>query len=209
MIETSLPIIDATAIDPPDRRPSVAGVLLAAGTSSRFGAENKLLASLDGTPIVRHAASTLAGSALDPVVAVVGHDGDAVQRALEGLDVEPVENPAYRSGQASSLRTGIDRIAERDVDAVVVALGDMPTVSEETIETLVAAYANGVGDPLAAAVDGTRGNPVLFGRRHFETLADVEGDTGGRKILLTDPESALIEVDDPGVRYDVDTPADL
>ena len=82
-------------------------------------------------------------------------------------------------------------------------------VDPETVETLVAAHAAGAGDALAAAYEGTRGNPVLFDARFFKRLTAVDGDVGGREILLTDDASALVAVDDPGVRRDVDRPTDL
>ncbi|QCC48032.1 nucleotidyltransferase family protein [Halobellus limi] len=192
-------------------RPRIAGVLLAAGTSTRFGDRNKLLATRDGDPLVRHAARTLLDAGLDPVVAVVGHEADRVADALSGLDVTVVVNDRYETGQASSLRAGIGALRDRvePVDAAVIALGDMPFVDPETVETLVAAHDAGVGDALAAAHDGVRGNPVLFDRRFFDALADVSGDVGGREILLASGDGACVSVPDPGVRRDVDEPGDL
>jgi len=200
-----------TAVAPPFDAParpdvSVAGVLLAAGTSTRFGARNKLLASHEGEPLVRRAARSLVAASVDPVVAVVGHEATRVAAALDGLDVELVRNDDYETGQASSVRTGVAAVADR-ADAVVIALGDMPAVSPTTVETLVDAYAAGVGDALAAADEGRRGNPVLFDRRFFDALADVTGDVGGRGILIE--HGTLIETGDPGVRRDVDEPTDL
>lgn len=207
-----LPVVSRAAVEdapagaPDDRR--VAGVLLAAGTSSRFGEANKLLAALDGEPVVRHAARTLLDPAagLDRVVAVVGHEADRVRAALpDGLAV--VENPNYERGQATSVQAGVEAV--READAAVFALGDLPRVRPETVGLLVRAFRAGLGDPLAAACEGRRGNPVLFGARHFDALADVAGDTGGRRILLESDDAALVETGDPGVLRDVDTPEDL
>lgn len=197
--------------------PRVAGVLLAAGTSSRFGDANKLLATVEGEPIVRRAARTLVDAGLDPVVVVVGHEADRVRDAVDDLPVEIVDNEGYEAGQSTSVRAGIDAIrrggsrgrGDARVDAAIIALGDMPFVDPESVETLVAAHAAGAGDALAAAHEGDRGNPVLFDRRFFGRLADVDGDVGGREILLADDASALVAVDDPGVRRDVDRPTDL
>ncbi|MFC5971684.1 NTP transferase domain-containing protein [Halomarina salina] len=201
---------DVDADTTPDR-PTVAGLLLAAGTSSRFGERNKLLATVDGDPIVRHAARTLLDSGVDPVLVVLGHEADRVEAALDGLPVETVVNEQYETGQASSVRAGVLAVRERtpDADAVVVALGDMPFVRSETVDALVRAYGAGVGTALAAAFEGERGNPVLFDARYYDTLADTEGDTGGRAILLDGEDSALVAVDDSGVRRDVDIPGDV
>lgn len=209
----SIPIIA-----PPDRENDrspgtdcqVGAILLAAGTSSRFGDRNKLLATHDGTPLVRIAAETLLSASVDPVIVVVGHESDLVREALETLPVEIVHNPAYTSGQATSLRRGIEALQARgEFDAALIALGDMPFVKPETISTLVSAYANEAGDALAAGYDGKRGNPVLFDRRFFGALTDVTGDTGGRTILLGSDAAAIVDVDDSGVRRDVDEPDDL
>ena len=194
--------------DEPESPAQVAGVLLAAGTSTRFGDDNKLLATLDGDPLVRHAARTLRDASLAPVVVVVGHEADRVRDALAGLDVRVVANDAYAEGQSTSVRVGIDAL-DATVDAAVVALGDMPFVDSGTVETLVAAYDAGVGDAVAAAHDGQRGNPVLFDRRFFPDLTAVDGDVGGRQILLERDDTACVAVADSGVRRDIDEPGDL
>jgi molybdenum cofactor cytidylyltransferase len=204
---TDLPIVEP----PPDPSVSVdrvAGVLLAAGTSSRFGGANKLLEPVDGRPIVRHAAAGLLEAGLDPVLVVVGHERERVQEALAPLDVRLVENPDYADGQATSVRAGIEALPEA-VDAAVFALGDMPWVRASTVEALVAAYRGGAGTALAAAYKGERGNPVLWDAPHFPALARGSGDTGGRDLLLSTDGAALVETGDPGVRRDVDRPADL
>ncbi|WP_135805352.1 nucleotidyltransferase family protein [Halorussus marinus] len=209
-----LPLVEPPFEDPADAdapdSPRVGGVVLAGGTSSRYGDRNKLLATVDGDPIVARAAATLVEAELDPVVVVTGHERDRVRAAVSDVPVETVHNPAYEDGQASSVRTGVAAIRERaDVDAAVVALGDMPFVDPATVRTLAAAYAAGAGDALAAAYRGERGNPVLFDRRFFDPLTDVTGDVGGREILLEGEASALVAVEDPGVRRDVDEPTDL
>lgn len=205
-----LPIVDPATLDPPTGEPPrVAGVLLAAGTSSRFGPENKLLATVDGEPLVRHALRTLAGAGLDPVFVVVGHDADAVRAALPGDGERIVEATDYEEGQSASVRAGAAAVAGTDAEAAVFLPGDMPFVDPGTVRTLVDAYVGGAGDALAAAHGGSRGNPVLFDRRYFHALRRVEGDAGGRAVLLGSTDAGLVAVDDPGVRVDIDTPADL
>lgn len=186
----------------------VAGVLLAAGTSTRFGDDNKLVATLDGEPLVRHAARTLLDASVAPVVVVVGHEADRIRDALAGLDLRFVANDAYAEGQSTSVRAGIGAL-DATIDAAVVALGDMPFVDPKTVETLVSAYEAGVGDAVAASHDGQRGNPVLFDRRFFADLTAVAGDIGGRQILVKSDRSACVAVPDSGVRRDIDDPDDL
>lgn len=203
----------------------IVGVLLAAGTGSRFDAgvesspngESKLLADLDGQPIVAHAARTLTESSLDAAVAVVGHEQAAVERAVPEK-IETVANPNYRQGQSTSVRRGIAAARERDADAVLFALGDMPRVEVETVDAILREYRestdSGTSDAsqhpgiVAPRYDGQRGNPVLFDSRYFDALANVEGDRGGRNLLESEPVT-WVEVEDAGIHRDVDTPADL
>ncbi|SDR42731.1 nucleotidyltransferase family protein [Natronobacterium texcoconense] len=204
---------DLPVVEPPFEAtddPRVGGVVLAGGTSDRFGDRNKLLASLEGAPLVAHAARTLLETDVDPVVVVVGYEADRVQEAVSELPVTTVSNPTYEAGQSTSVRSGVETLRERTtVDAAVIALGDMPFVDPSTVDALVSAYASGAGDALAPAYESERGNPVLFDRRFFDLLTAVEGDVGGRRILLEGDSSALVAVDDPGVCRDVDRPNDL
>jgi molybdenum cofactor cytidylyltransferase len=190
------------------RDPTVLGVVLAAGESTRFGAENKLLAEIDGRPLVGHAAQTLVESWVSAVVAVLGHQQDAVRDALTGLDVAFVENEDYERGQSTSVRRGVAAAIERDVDAAVFLPGDMPFVAAATVDLLIDAYRANIADAVAAAYRDQRGNPVLFDRRHFESLRSVSGDVGGRRVLL-ESDGALVETGDAGIVSDIDTQEDL
>ena len=187
----------------------IGGVVLAAGRSTRFEAGNKLLAEVDGVPIVRRAVETLRRSAVDEVVVVVGHEASRVAEALDGLDATVLRNEDYDEGQSTSVRAGVDVARRGDWDAVVFALGDMPFVSPATVDALRGAYEAGDGTIAAAAYEGKRGNPVLFGSEHFDALASVTGDRGGRRLIEGHEDAVLVESDDPGVTRDVDYEADL
>jgi molybdenum cofactor cytidylyltransferase len=209
---SDLPVLDpATSAETPDREVTVAGVLLAAGESSRFRDGNKLLARVDGEPIVRRAARTLLESDCAPLLVVVGHEAERVREALSDLPFETVENDEYARGQATSVRAAVEALSDREdpVDAAVFALGDMPFVAPESVRRLVAVYRDGRATAVAAASDGERGNPVLFDARYFGRLADVEGDVGGRELLREGGDAALVETGDSGVRADIDTVSDL
>jgi molybdenum cofactor cytidylyltransferase len=203
-----LPLVDGSDLDPeagPRSDARVAGVLLAAGLSTRFENGNKLLAEVGGRPVVYNAAATLV-EGLDAVTVVVGHEAEAVRAALEGLDVAFTVNEAYADGQAASVRAGVEAVRE-DADAVLVALGDMPFVLPRSVRMLVEAYRAGEGTALAAAYKGQRGNPALFDAEHLDALTGAEGDTGGRELLLS--EGVLVETGDPGVTTDIDSREDL
>ena len=201
------PVVDPGDLGPATREGPVVGVLLAAGLSERFVGTNKLLADVDGEPLVRRAARTLVESGVDGVVAVVGHEAERVREALAGLDLDVVENPDHAAGQSTSVGVGTRAAREAGAVAACFMLGDMPWVAPASVDALVRAYRAGAGDPLAAAVDGRRGNPTLFDARHFDALEAVDGDVGGRDLLLADPDAALVETGDPGVRRDVNASA--
>lgn len=199
--------------------PTVIGVLLAAGTSSRFGAANKLLADVDDEPMVRHAARTLRNARLSNVVVVLGCEEEAVRDALVGPGIDNdessgeayrfVTNPDYERGLSTSVERGVDAAAAFDADAVVFLPGDMPSVDRTTVDLLVDAFRSGLADAVAAGYDGRRGNPVLFSRRYFPALRDVGGDVGGKQVLLDAERGAVVETGDPGTVDDVDTREDL
>ena len=210
---SDLPVVDPDEFDQsPAETPgdpvSVAGVVLAAGTSERFGESNKLLAELGGEAIVRRATRTLVDAGVSPVVVVVGHESEQVRAVLQDMPVSFVENPSYADGQSTSVQAGLAALDD-DVDAAVIALGDMPCVDTESIERVLEAYRAGAGTALAAGYEGRRGNPVLFDSRHFAVLRGVDGDTGGRRVLLDSPDAAIVETGDSGVRKDVDRRDDL
>ncbi|WP_092690733.1 nucleotidyltransferase family protein [Halorientalis regularis] len=213
MTRGNLPVVDPPFEDggSPGIRDTgtVVGVVLAAGTSSRYGSKNKLLTEWEGAPIVHQAAATIDRSEVDTTLVVVGYDAENVQEAVGGPADAVVRNERYAAGQDTSVEQGVEAARERDADAVLFALGDMPRVAVESVNDLVAAYHHGVGDALAVANAGKRGNPVLFDATHFSALSNVTGDVGGRQILLTNDDSALVETDDPGVLVDVDTPQQL
>jgi molybdenum cofactor cytidylyltransferase len=200
----------ATAAAPSARSPKVAAIVLAAGLSRRMGGPNKLLAQVDGQPIVQRVVDTVLASRARPVTVVVGHQEDEVRAALAGRDVRFVTNRGYREGLGSSLRTGIEALSRSDdaVDGTLVALGDMPWIKAAHIDALIHAF-----DPDAAASicvpvhDRKRGHPVLWSSRHFGEMRKLAGDVGARALLEAHADAVLaVPVDDPAVHLDIDTP---
>ncbi|MDS0477273.1 nucleotidyltransferase family protein [Natrinema sp. 1APR25-10V2] len=190
-------------------RDAIGGVILAAGKGTRFEGGNKLLADVDGTPIVRRAAETLCRSSVDDIVAVVGHEADRVTAALADLEFSIRYNENYAAGQSATVRVGVDAARDAGWDATVFMLGDMPFVRPQTVDTLRTVYARGGGSIVAPTYEGQRGNPVLFGRQHYDALSTVSGDRGGRDLIENHEDTAFVDVDDPGVTRDIDSKADL
>ena len=192
------------------KAPQIACVILAAGQSRRMGRTNKLLAEIDGKPMVRWAAEAALASAAEPVLVVVGHEGNKVRAALDDLPVTFVENPDYAAGISTSVRRGVAAL-DAEIDGVVVCLGDMPRISASQIDRLIAAFDPVEGRALCIPTwRGKRGNPVLIGSRFFTELQEITGDVGARPLISQYPE-LICEVDmgDDAVLLDIDTPQAL
>ena len=190
-----------------DIGPEIGGVLLAAGQSRRMGRANKMLVEVDGIPMVVHAARSLLASNASPVVVVLGHRPEQVERALEGLDVRFVHNPEYAEGLSTSLRAGLAALPA-SCDGAVVALGDMPGVRAEDIDMLIGEFDPAAGQSIIVPThDGKRGNPVIWARRYFDEISSVSGDVGARHLIGANPDQVYeVRTDNPGVLIDLDTP---
>jgi molybdenum cofactor cytidylyltransferase len=189
----------------PAHRP-VVGILLAAGSGSRFGGGKLLHPLADGTPIGLAALRNLR-QALARVVVVV-RPGDATLAASFAREGVPViECAEAAEGMGRSLAAAVR--AEADAPGWVVALGDMPRVAGRTIDAVIAAL--DAGARIAAPVyRGKRGHPVGFAARCREELLALRGDAGARGVLQRYADEVVsVEVDDPGILQDVDTAEDL
>ena len=197
------PRAEAAAAEAPRK---VAAVLLAAGRGTRMGGPNKLLEELRGKAIVRHAAEAMVASKASPVVAVTGHEGERVAKVLAGLEIKRVHNPDYADGLSTSLRGGLAALPAES-DAVVIALGDMPDVTGDLIDKLIAAIDPARGALIAVPTrEGRRGNPVVWSRRFFDDLARLEGDVGARHLIAQHNEAVVeVAVDDDAAFHDIDT----
>ncbi len=189
-----------------DRSGPVAGLLLAAGRSTRFGA-NKLLLQLDGEPLVRRAARAALAAGLDPLVVVVGHQAPLVEAALQGLPCLVVRNPDPSRGQGSSLRLGLDALPAR-AGASVVLLADMPRVTAALLAALVEGYRTSGAPLVLADYGGTLAPPVLYERALFAELTDP-GDAPGKLVVARHRDRAHRVPFPPEALLDLDRPADL
>jgi molybdenum cofactor cytidylyltransferase len=175
-----------------------------------MGGPNKLMATLDGEPLVRHAVRAALEGGLSEVVVVTGHQGERVASALAGLNVRLVTNPRYAEGLSTSLKAGLAALGE-EVDGALVLLGDMPRVGAGLVRRLAEAFDPASGRHIVVPVaGGRRGNPVLWGRRFFGELMKVTGDQGGRTVLASSPEAVIeVPVEGDAVHLDLDTPEAL
>ncbi len=195
-------------------REPLAGLVLAAGESRRMGPDvNKLVARVDGRPLVAHAVDALCGADLSPVVVVVGFEADRVGRALADRACELVEHAGWREGMGSSLAVGTRAVLERaQPPGLVVSLGDLPRVDVGVVRRVIEAFAlRGEGDLICVPVARNRvGHPVVFGAAYYPDLCACSGDEGGRSIIARH-EARVVRVECPpeALSRDLDTPLDL
>jgi len=185
-------------------------IILAAGKSTRSGNNHKLLAVLDGKPVITQSVIALKDAGIKGLHVVTGARADEIREALKPQHVNIVHNALYETGMASSLAAGITALPP-GTEQCFICLGDMPFVNKTTYSALIAA-ANRVSEAqiFVPLFKGKRGNPVLWRNSQFEKLVHIKGDKGGRD-LIKEQENLVcaVPVDDPGILIDLDTPEAL
>lgn len=184
-----------------------AAVILAAGAGRRFGGR-KLLAELNGTPILQYVMNLAAVAELDPVVVVLGHDAEALVTRLWWRNEVRLVNPQPDDGISSTVRMGLASLALSDAVRAVVLLGDQPRLSATQLDTILATPPNDARPIVVPRYNGRPGNPVLLERPAWPLAAELQGDTGMAQ-LFRDRADLQRYVDVAGTNPDVDTAADL
>lgn len=181
--------------------------MLAAGYSRRFGADKRRLVLDDGRSLLA-ASLALPCSMLEEVWLVLRPDETGAELGLSA-DIRLVQHPATAQGMGHSLAAGAEcLLAESSADAVAIFLADMPLIRRNSLEALLA-YAS-ADKIVMPSYQGKRGHPVLFGRDFWPQLAALSGDAGARTVLQQNAEAVhIVELADPGVLQDIDTPEDL
>lgn len=185
---------------------NIAGIVLAAGESRRFGKPKQLL-DWSGKPFVRQVAETALNAGLSPVIVVTGAHAEGVESALAGLDVTLVRNETWRSGQASSIAAGVGALPE-NIGASFFLLADQPQIGTDVLCALREVHAQRLSPIIAPLVmEERRANPVLFDRVTFPNLLALTGDVGGRAIF-DKHEVEYLPWYNSNLLPDVDTPLD-
>ncbi|RPH67167.1 MAG: 4-diphosphocytidyl-2C-methyl-D-erythritol kinase [Burkholderiales bacterium] len=189
--------------------PRVAALVLAAGSSSRMGTGNKLLAPVDGVPMVLRAVNAALASRAMSVTVVLGHEAESIEAALAGRPVRLVHNPDHAQGMSTSLRHGIAALPQQ-AQAVVILLGDMPAITADHVDRLIDAFDSARPTIVLPEKAGRRGNPVILPRQLFAQAGTVSGDQGARGLLAQHGDLVTqVEFDDEAIFVDVDSPAEL
>lgn len=214
----------------------VVGLLLAAGGGRRLGGRPKALLTHHGRPLVEHAVAVLRTGGCARIHVVLGAESATVRARAELPGCVLVDNPQWSEGMGSSLRVGLASLTGTGASAALVSLVDQPGIGPEAVARVLAAHTPGTGGSggsgrsggssgssgshkthgssrslVAAAYDGVRGHPVLFGADHWPGIAaTATGDRGARAYLQAHAGAVtLVECGDVARPYDIDTEADL
>ena len=203
----SIPTRASATNDPQPPTPSSTGlVVLAAGQASRMGTPKQLL-EWDGKPLIRHAVEQALQSKCTPVVVVLGFGASQMREALAGLPIQIVENPAWETGMASSIQTGVQALAAQNINSLILTLADQPKLTPAIYDHLAQLHRETGQSVVTSEYSGTVGVPVLFGRERYADLLALKGAQGCKGVIQAHRDQAL-GVPCPEAEFDIDTPAD-
>jgi molybdenum cofactor cytidylyltransferase len=182
----------------------IAGLVLAAGESSRMGRDKALLA-YRGRSFLETIVAILRETGVEKIAVVLGHHADEIRRATNLESCEVVVNSAYAHGQTSSLQAGLRALANSELEAVVLCLVDHPAVQPATISKLVASFSETSAPVVIPTFRGQRGHPVLLASWLCDELLRLSPDIGANSVIRKYSDATkTVEVDDAGTVLDVD-----
>ena len=194
-----------------DRSPT-AGIILAAGASTRFGRPKQLL-RLKNRCLIERVLDAALDSKLSKIILVLGYAHQKIQQTLgkklQHAKLQIEVNPNYQKGQSHSLQLGLSPIIST-FPAAMFLLADQPLVDASTINFLLEKFWSADKDICVPTFHGKRGNPSIFSQKFYKQIMAIKGDVGARQLIKTHPERVLeIEINNPHFFLDVDTPEDF
>lgn len=184
----------------------IAGLVLAAGESSRMGRDKALLL-YRGQTFLGAVVGQLRAAGIERIAVVLGYHAEQIRSAVDLEGVEAVVNRDYRLGQTSSLQAGLRALDAPDLEAVVLCLVDHPAVSSEVIQKLVSSFRQSSAAVVIPTFEGRRGHPVLISRALFRELIALDIFQGANTVIRRYSDATqFVDVQDPAVLLDVDDP---
>ena len=185
-------------------------IVLAAGKSTRMQGRNKLLAEIDGVPMIRRVVQAALQSKVDEVIVVLGWEQERIRAALAGLPCRTVVNRNFEEGQSSSVKIGLAD-ASTSTRAVMILPGDVARIDTRSINMVAEKYFAEHYNIAVAAHQSKPGHPILFDRKLFPEIERINEATFGIKAVVRQhqTEVCMIETGSANVLKDVDTNQDL
>ncbi|HAU66877.1 MAG TPA: hypothetical protein DCW52_00610 [Gammaproteobacteria bacterium] len=196
-------------------------VVVAAGSSRRFGSSKMQYVMSDGRVLLEHSldiyesVGNIESIKITPVIVVLPPDNASLKKIVEARGAIAKDCPDSHQGMSASIKAGLSYAVSSttNLEACLIALGDMPYVAPKTIELLInSAQPNKIIIPYQFKADGKskNGNPVIFGKEFFPEILALQGDKGAKSVLNANPQAqCFIEVQDAGIFQDIDRPEDL
>jgi len=185
----------------------IGALILAAGGSSRLG-EPKQFLEFCGETLIHAAARAAVEAGCDPVCLVTGETHDRVQSAVIDLSATVIHHPAWQRGIGSSLRFGLQHLADLDLSALLLLVCDQPQLDQQILRALIHRRADTNSPIVASRYARTLGVPALFARVCFSELAQLPDESGAKKVIEADPRR-VAHIEFPGGAIDLDSPADV
>ena len=176
----------------------ISAILLAAGQSKRMDGENKLTKEIQGVPLIKHSVKNILAASIDELIIVLGYQKEIIEKLIDKNNkIKFVFNKDFESGMASSIKTGIDNLSDK-TEAFFICLGDMPMVNHDIYNQLIKSKDN--KEIIVPTYKGQQGNPVLFDKSMKETVMNITGDVGAKKILELNKDKILnLEINDQSI----------
>ena len=176
----------------------ISAILLAAGQSKRMVGENKLVKKIQGIPLIKHSVKNILASSVDELIIVLGYQKEIIEKLIDKNNkIKCVFNKDFESGMASSIKIGIDNLSDK-TEAFFICLGDMPMVNHDIYNQLIKSKDN--KEIIVPTYKEQQGNPVLFDKSMKETVMNITGDVGAKKILELNKDKILkLEINDQSI----------
>ena len=186
----------------------ISAILLAAGQSKRMDGENKLTKKIQGVPLIKYSVKNILASSINELIIVLGHQKEIIEKLIDKNEkIKFIFNKDFESGMASSIKTGLDNLSE-ETEAFFICLGDMPMVSHDIYDQLI--KSRNQKNIIVPTYKGQQGNPVLFDKSMKETVINITGDVGAKKILELNKDKILnIEINDQNISKGFNTQGDF
>ena len=167
----------------------ISAILLAAGQSKRMYGENKLAKKIQGIPLIKLSVKNILASSIDELIVVLGYQKEIIEKLIDkNKKIKFVFNKDFKSGMASSIKTGINHLSEK-TEAFFICLGDMPMVNKDIFNLLIKSKNN--REIIVPTYNGQQCNPVLFSKSMKKQIMTIEGDVGAKKILQLNKDKIL------------------